>query len=88
MLFGCVSFLTGQLVHLAHPAVAQPLELRANARKVAGAHGWGRGDSPFQQPLGKVQQKASSTGAGLPVIRVEEKHSCEDEAGCALNPSY
>jgi len=59
LLCGCVSFLTDQLLHSAQPAVAQSLDLRANARQVAGVPGWDRGDSPFQQPPGKVQQKAA-----------------------------
>lgn len=57
--FLAVSFLTEQLVHSAQPTVAQPLELRANARKAPGAHDWDRGERPFQQPPGKVQQKAA-----------------------------
>lgn len=60
--FGCVSFLADQLVHSAHPIVAQPLELRANARKAAGAQSGDRGAATGQSAK-------SSTGAGLSVFR-------------------
>lgn len=58
LLFHCVSFPTDWLVHPAHPAVAQPLEFRADARNVPGVHIWG--DSPFRQGKeGEVQQEAA-----------------------------
>lgn len=84
MLFGCVSLLPDQLVHSVHPAVAEPLEFKANAGELL-EHVAGAGKvPPFSSHW--ARHNKSITGAG--VIRVERRCPCEDEAGCALNLSH
>lgn len=86
MLFGNVSFLPDQLVHTAHPAIAEPLNLKANAGEsqecVAGA-----GKVPLSAATGQGTTK-SITGAGVHVIRIGRKCPCENGAGYALNLSH